>query len=147
MRGFQSLPRLDIHVWYLSHWRNFEDLPTHQRTYSLHYDEAPFPVSASFHFSVCAWLIISKGRNSLEQSFLERNTFQHPTGSLILRLHVSQIRLLPGAKSIMTKLILISNWAELWSAFQGLSLETKHGGTEAINPLISHLKLSLTWQQ
>lgn len=47
----------------------------------------------------------------------------------------------------MTKLILILNWIELWSAFQELSLETKHGGTEASNPLISHLKLELTLQQ
>ncbi|KIR34050.1 hypothetical protein I352_03283 [Cryptococcus deuterogattii MMRL2647] len=67
----------------------------------------------------------------LEQNFLERSIFQTPTGSLILRLHVSQTRLSLGTKNMMTKLILISNWTGLWSAFQGLSLGTRHGGTEA----------------
>lgn len=87
---------------------------------------------------------MSEGRNSLEQNFLERSIFQPPTGSLILRLHVSQTRLLLGAKNIMTKLILISNWTGLWSAFRGLSLGTKHGGMEVSNSETSYLKLALT---
>lgn len=116
----------------------------HQRTYGLHHDRGSFPVSPSFHFGVRRWLIIPEGRNSLEQNFLERSIFHPPTGSLILRVHVSQTRLLQGAKNIMTRLILISNWTGLWSAFQELSLGTRHGGTEASNSVIGHLELALT---